>query len=116
MGSIFKQRNNKTGWESKNYYIKYYRHGKPYVECTKSSKIGDAERLLKLRQGQIVEGKFPGLQAEKTGFEDLETDLINDYKINERKSLTRVEISLAHLRKHFNRMRANEITTNYRLH
>lgn len=113
MGSIFKQRNKKTGWESQNYYIKYYRHGKPYVECAKSSKIGDAEKLLKLREGQIVEGKFPGLQAEKTRFEDLQADLINDYTINERKSLFRVEISFAHLRKHFDGMRVNEITTTH---
>ncbi len=111
MGSIFKQRNKKTGWESENYYIKYYRHGKPYVECTKSSKIGDAERLLKLREGQIVEGKFPGLQAEKTSFEDLQADLISDYLINERKSLFRVKISIAHLERHFKKMRINEITT-----
>lgn len=80
----------------------------------KSSKISDAEKLLKLREGQIVEGKFPGLQAEKTSFEDLKTDLISDYRINERKSLFRVEISLDHLEKHFKRMRINEVTTTHR--
>lgn len=111
MGCIFKQRKRQTGWEGETWYIKYYRNGKPYVECTKSTKKGDAERLLKLREGQIVEGKFPGLQAEKTRYEDLKRDLIADYTVNSRKSLFRVKISLGHLDKHFKDMRANEITT-----
>ncbi|MGD0233272.1 MAG: site-specific integrase [Syntrophorhabdales bacterium] len=113
MGSIFKQRNKQTSWEGATWYIKYYRNGKPYVECTKSAKKGDAERLLKLREGQIVEGKFPGLQAEKTRFEDLKQDLITDYTINGRKSLFRTKISIAHLEERFKGMRVNEITSTH---
>ena len=113
MGSIFKQRNKQTGWEGDNWYIKYYRNGKPYVECTKSTKKGHAERLLKLREGQIVEGKFPGLQAEKTRFEDLKKDILADYAMNGKKSGWRIEISLNHLEKHFGGMRVNEITTTH---
>lgn len=113
MGSIFKQRNKKTGWEGDIWYIKYYRNGKRYVECTKSKKKGDAEKLLKLREGQIVEGKFPGLKAEKTSFEELKKGLVADYKINCKKSLWRVEISLNHLEKHFSGMRVNEITATH---
>jgi hypothetical protein len=78
------------------YWIKYYRNGKPYRESTQSTKEGDAKRLLKLREGQIVEGKFPGLQAEKTRFEDLKKDLLMDYTMNGRKSLFRVKISMNH--------------------
>jgi integrase len=113
MGSIFKQQNKKTGWEGDTWYIKYYRNGRPYVECTKSKKKGDAEKLLKLREGQIVEGKFPGLQAEKTLYEDLRQDLLTDYDVNARKSVFRVKISVDHLDKHFAGMRANEITTTH---
>ncbi|MGA3172944.1 MAG: site-specific integrase [Syntrophorhabdales bacterium] len=113
MGSIFKQRNKQTGWEGDTWYIKYYRNGKPYVESSKSKKKGDAERLLKLREGQIVEGKFHGLQAEKTRFEDLKKDLLSDYEVNGKKSKWRVEISIAHLEKHFGDMRVNEITSTH---
>lgn len=113
MGSVFKQRNKQTGWEGDTWYIKYYRNGKAYVECTKSTKKGDAERLLKLREGQIVEGKFPGLKAERIRFEDLKKDILVDYAVNGKKSLWRIEISLNHLEKHLGGMRANEITATH---
>ena len=111
MGSIYKQRNKKTGWESKHWYIKYYRNGKPYREGVKSEKRSDAERLLKLREGQIMQGVFQGLKVEKILFEELAKDLITDYKINGKKSLKRLEISFSHLKKYFERDRANDITT-----
>ncbi len=105
MGSIYKQKNGKT------FTIKYYRNGKPYRECTHSEKIGDAERLLKLREGQIVQGQFMGLKAEKTLFDELAKDLIVDYEINGKKSLERVQYSIAHLTRHFEGYRANDIST-----
>jgi integrase len=113
MGSVFRQRNKKTGWEGETWYVKYYRHGKPYVESSKSDKKGVAERLLKMREGQIVEGKFHGLEAEKTSFEDLKKDLLSDYEVNGKKSRWRAAISLGHLEKHFGTMKANEITTTH---
>lgn len=97
----------------KTYWIKYYRHGRHYRESSRSTKEGDAKRLLKLREGQITEGKFPGLQAERTRWDDLKADLLSDYRVNGRKSLFRVEISIAHLEKHFRGMRAYEITTTH---
>jgi len=113
MGSVFRQRNKQTGWEGQTWYIKYYRNGKHYVESSKSNRKGVAEKLLKLREGQIVEGKFHGLEAEKTSFEDLRDDLLSDYAINGKKSKWRIEISLNHLEKHFERMKANEITAKH---
>ena len=70
MGCIYRR--------GKNYWIKYYRNGKPYVESTKSTKKGGAERLLKMREGQIVEGRFPGLKVEKTTFNDMAEDYLSD--------------------------------------
>ena len=105
MGSIYKQKNGKT-WT-----IKYYRNGKPYRESVHSEKISDAERLLRLREGQIVQGQFVGLKAERTLFDELAKDLIVDYQINGRKSLVRAERSVGHLKQHFEGMRANEIST-----
>ena len=103
MGSIYKRGN--------IFHIKYYRNGKPYRESTHSEKESDAKRLLKLREGSIAEGKFPGLKVEKTRFEELVQDLITDYKMNGRKSLSRLEISVEHLKKRFEGYRANDINT-----
>ncbi len=105
MGSIYKQKNGKT-WT-----IKYYRNGKCYRECTHSEKKGDAEKLLKLREGQIMQGQFVGLKAERTLFDDIAKDLIVDYEINARKSLERASISVQHLSGFFKGYRANDLST-----
>jgi integrase len=103
MGTIYKRGN--------ILWIKYYRAGKPYFESSKSAKEGDAKRLLKLREGQIAEHRFPGLKVEKIRFEELAEDLLNDYKINGRKSIGRLETSLKHLKGCFEGVRAINITT-----
>ncbi len=95
------------------YWIKFYRSGKSYRESSHSAKESDAKRLLKQREGQVTEGKFYGLQAERTKWDELKNDLVRDYKINGRKSVFRVEISIAHLDKHFKGMRAADITTTH---
>jgi integrase len=111
MGSVYKQHNQKTGWESKHWYIKYYRNGKPYRERVQSEKRSDAEKTLKLREGQIALGTFQGLKAEKTLFDELAQDLITDYEINGKKSVARAKRSLSHLKGYFEGHRANDITT-----
>ena len=103
MGMIYKRGN--------IFWIKYYRNGKPFYESSQSNKETDAKKRLKLREGQIQEHRFPGLRIEKILFAELEQDMINDYKINGRKSLRRVELSLKHLNVHFSGMRVSNITT-----
>jgi len=63
-------------------------------------------------KGQIAEGKFPGLHADKTRFEDLEKDLIDDYTSMVKGPL-RVEISTKHLEGYFKGKLANEITSTH---
>ncbi|PIW87581.1 MAG: site-specific integrase [Nitrospirae bacterium CG_4_8_14_3_um_filter_41_47] len=103
MGTIYKR--------GHIFWIKYYRNGKPYYESTHTKNEVEAKRKLKLREGQIVEGKFPGLRVEKILFDELAQDLVNDYKMNGRKSLERIEYSLKHLNTHFSGLRASNITT-----
>ena len=55
----------------KTWWVRYSRHGKQHFESTKSKKKGDALRLLALRQGQVVEGKWPGLHVERVSFDEL---------------------------------------------
>jgi len=103
MGSIYLR--------GKTYWIKYYRAGKPYRESSNSAKETDAKRLLKLREGQIEEGKFPGLRVEKILFDELAEDLITDYQMNGKKSLDRAELSIKHLKAFFSGRKVRDIAS-----
>ena len=103
MGTIYRRGN--------IFWIKYYRAGKPYFESSKSTKESEAKRLLKSREGSIVDGKFRGLRIEKVRFEELSEDFLNDYKVNGKKSLERAERSVRHLKVYFRHMRVININT-----
>jgi integrase len=103
MGSIYKR--------GDTFWIKYYRNGKPYRESTRSKKEADAKRLLKKREGEIAGGKLPGIYFDKVRFDDLAEDFLTDYRVNKRKSLDRAELSVSHLKKVFESVRATDIVT-----
>jgi integrase len=103
MGAIFKR--------GRIYWIKYYRDGKPYRESAKSRNEKKAINLLKLREGEVVQGRFSGLKVEKVRFEELREDLLNDYRVNGKKSMGRLERSLKHLDDFFRSFRVIRITT-----
>lgn len=104
MGSMY--RRGKTWW------VQYYRNGRPYRESSKSSKQKDAERLLRKREGEIAEGKVPGIYFDRVRFEELEQDYQTYYQEERKgKALWRVEISLKHLKGQFAGMRATDINT-----
>jgi integrase len=103
MGSIYKR--------GKIYWIKYYRNGKPYRESSESKKEADAKRLLKKREGEIAQGKLPGIYFEKVKFDELAEDLLTDYRINKKKSFKRAENSVGHLKTLFEGIRVVDITT-----
>jgi len=94
------------------FWIKYYRAGKAYRESSHSEKESDAKRLLKKREGEIVENRFPGLRVEKIRYEELAQDLVNDYQVNGRRSISRLKRSLKHLEGFFEGVRGIDITTN----
>jgi integrase len=103
MGSIYKR--------GKVYWIQYYRNGKPYRETTKSKKEADAKRLLKKREGEISDGKLPGIYFDRIRFDELAEGLIRDYKLNGRKSTDRVKQAIVHLKETFQDKRVTDITT-----
>jgi integrase len=72
MGCLYKRGN--VWWR------KYYRDGKPYFESTKSARTAVAERLLKRREGEIAEGKLPGIYFDRVCFADLAMDYLRDFK------------------------------------
>ncbi len=105
MGCIYRRKN------SKHYWIKYYRHGKQFAESTNSDKMEVAKRILKLREGEISEGKMPGVCFDRTTFEELMEDYLADYQINGKRTVPRAERCKKFLLKEFRGMRAPEITT-----
>jgi integrase len=105
MGCIYKRKN------SKYYWIKYFRNGLQYQESSRSTREKDARNMLKLREGQVAEGKFPGLNVGRIRFEEIAEDLLNDYRINGKKSLNRAERSTRHLKHFFGGMRVADITS-----
>lgn len=93
------------------YWIKYYRNGKPYTESAHSDKKEVAKKLLITREGEIAQGRLPGICFEKVMFSELLDDYLTDFRINERKSLSRAEGVVGHLKKEFGHMRAVDIDT-----
>jgi integrase len=103
MGSIYRR--------GRKYWVKYYSHGKPYYESSHSDKLEVAKRLLKMREGEISQGKLPGICFDRVRFEELIEDFLVDYRVNEKRSSDRAERSARFLKKEFGGMKATEITT-----
>jgi len=93
------------------YWIKYYRNGKCFRESSDSTKKMVAKKLLSRREGEIAQGKLPGVQFEKVLFEDLAEAFLRDYRLNQKKSLVKAERSVNHLMKIFERVSVPQITT-----
>lgn len=93
------------------WWVQYSRSGKPYRESSHSGKKMDAEKLLRRREGEIEQGTFAGLQPDRTTFDELAKDLETDYRMNELKSLSRVQLSIAHLKESFEGWKAKNITS-----
>ena len=93
------------------YWIKYYRNGKPFSESSRSDKKVVAERLLKKREGEIGQGKLPGIYYDRVKFDELAEDFLTDYRINKKRTLKRAERCVRYLLKEFGGMKAVEVNT-----
>jgi integrase len=105
MGYVYKLKN------SKKWYIQYYRNGERFQQSTGTTVKAVAERILKSKEGQIAEGKFPGLRVERTTFDELAADYLNDYKIKDRKSLSKAKQCVKNLAKVFGGRKITNITS-----
>ena len=103
MGCIYRR--------GKIYWVKYYRNGKPYAESSHSDKQGVAKRLLKLREGEISQGKLPGIYFDRIRFDELVEDFVTDYRINNKRTMAKAERSARYLLREFGGMRATAIIT-----
>lgn len=103
MGSLYQRGN--------IWWVKYYRNGRPIRESTGTAKETEARRFLKLREGQIAQGKRVMPRTERLRFEELAGDFLTDYRVNEKRSLDKAERSVKHLLGTFAGWRAVDLTT-----
>ena len=94
------------------YWIRYYRNGVRHEETSHSRKKTDAERLLRLREGDIARGVPLTAQVGRLRFEEAAREIVTDYRINKRRSIKDVERRLRlHLTPFFGGRRMAAITT-----
>lgn len=97
--------------ESRFWWIKYYRNGRPVRESTGTDKETEARRILRERLGDLAAGRPVVPHADRVRFEELAEDFLNDYRINGKKSLDRAEQSVNHLRAYFAGWKVVNIST-----
>jgi integrase len=107
MGCIYRLKNSPFWW------IKYIgADGKPQYESSKTSDHNAAKDMLKLREGKLAEGVPVTAAVGRLKLKDAAADLVNDFRVNNRKSLDEVERRLRlHLLPYFGRLRMAEIDT-----
>jgi integrase len=92
--------------------IRYYRNGRPHQEPTKYTKQTDAEKLLKIREGDVAKGLPVTAAIVRYTFTDAVKAVVQDYKINGRRSTEDLERRIRlHLEPTFGSKRMAEITT-----
>lgn len=93
------------------YWIQYSFRGQLHRESSHSKNEADAVTLLKRRHGEMSTGRLVGPKVERTTFEDMAAMLIDDYRMNGRKTLDRAQLAVRHLRDFFGPTHAMDITT-----
>lgn len=115
MGMIYKRtykRKDGTTAEAAVWWIKYYRDGVPMRESTDSDKESVAKKLLKQREGDIARGLPVTLQTNRCTVGELLDDVLNDYKVNGKRSLETVTYYIeGNARPYFGARRAASVTT-----
>jgi integrase len=95
----------------KVWWIKYRVSGEPVYESSGSEKESDARRLLKKRLGEIVIGRFVGPDAERVTIRELAEDYLNDYRVNDKRSLDKAIRCATRINGFFGELKAHTVTT-----
>lgn len=104
MGSLYKRGN--------VWWIKYYRNGVAMRESADTDKEGAAKKLLQKREGDIAHGIPVTPQTDRVTVGALLDDVLNDYKVNGKKSIADAKRNAERLADHFGAKRkAASITT-----
>ena len=98
--------------QSPIWWIKFHKDGRPFYESSGSTIKGDAKRLLKDREGDIVKGVAIAPRMGSRKFKELVEDVIIDYKINAKKSYKQTELRFRlHILPYLGHLKASLIST-----
>ena len=96
----------------KVWWIRYYRNGRRHEESSGSTTKQAATDLLKIREEDVARGVPVSAKVGQIRFEEGAADLVNEYRINGRRSLDVVERRIRlHLQPWFGGRRLASITT-----
>ena len=96
----------------KIWWIRYYRNGRRQEETSGSSKRSEAERLLKLREGDVARGVPVTPKVGRMRFDEAAEDVLNDYQVNGKRSLPDIRCRInKHLKPIFGGRRMAAVTT-----
>ncbi len=94
------------------WWIDYSFRGKRQRESSGSTRKADAVKLLRRRLEEMGRGRLVGPSAENVTLEDLGRLLLDDYRVNGKRSINRAELSVRTLKNYFGGYtRALDITT-----
>lgn len=98
--------------ESRVWWIRYYRNGRRHEESSGSTKKGDAERLLKLREGDVAKGLPVAAKQGRLTFDEAVAAVVADYRVNGKRTVDDVGDRIAlHLAPYFGGRRMGNIGT-----
>jgi hypothetical protein len=83
MGGVYRRKKYWHIWFVDQHKKRQYEHGSP-----KWTKKREAEAQLSIREAEVLKHEYKGKKIDEVDFEDLSRLLIEDYTINNRKSLT----------------------------
>src|SRR5687768_11797225 len=92
------------------WWIQYHWRGQRYRETSGSTVRVDAIKLLRERMAEMGKGQLRGPDVEKTTFADLVQMVRDDYAVNQRRSVRRLNTSLKVLEVAFKHARACDLT------
>ena len=69
------------------WWVRYYRDGRRFEESTRSDRREDAVRLLKVREGDVARGLPVTPKIGRLRFDEAADDVLNDYRVNGKRSL-----------------------------
>ena len=71
----------RTFRRGRTWWIAYYVHGQEHRESSKSTREGEAVRLLKKRIKELGSGRFVGPEEERVTFDDLAEGYLDDFGV-----------------------------------
>ena len=115
MGSLYKRKQkmpDDTYHELATWWIKYYQGGRAVRESTGTTKETVARRILRTREGDVERGIPIVPQMGRITFEDAAEDLLNDYKVNGKRTQADAKRRIdLHLKPAFKGKRLLSVTT-----